>query len=401
MLKQSSVTKNLENFLSNQLPENACAYPFKAQMRMHGTPTTPCCRFHDRFLSDADKDPNNMFADVRAAMMRNEWHEGCFKCKADEESKGHSMRTEADEFFTDFDDEIRLEYLEITVGRLCNLACIGCGFEFSHTWDKDAVALDLPSLFKMEGLKKNQELDLDGVDMAELRHLKYIKVTGGEPFLHRQFLNFVVRLAEAGISEQVEIEIFTNCTWYPKKVDEDALLTFKRVTISTSIDSIGPTNDVVRYPAKWDKIEDTLDKWIEMRNNNEDKVEVMIACTVNVLNAPTLFDFMLWARVEKRVPVMLQTVYEPNYLSILHWPDWFKRGLRFTVEQQWGINTKRFPDSRLNKAYKLLMKLTKTTGANHDDSDEYLAEMQRVFDLRGHTLDDVAKFKRIVDTFKP
>ena len=44
----------------------------------------------------------------------------CYKCKADEETKGHSMRTEANEF-SDFTDSVRLEYLEITVGRHCNL----------------------------------------------------------------------------------------------------------------------------------------------------------------------------------------------------------------------------------------------------------------------------------------
>lgn len=383
------------------LPVNGCAYPFKAQMRMHGTPATPCCRFHDRFLSDADKNPQDLFADVRSAMLRNEWHPGCFKCKADEESKGHSMRTEADEFFDDFTDDMQLQYLELTVGRLCNLACIGCGLEFSHTWDKDSIKLGLPNVDKIDHFKKNGELDLDNIDLESLRHLRFMKVTGGEPFLHKQFLNLIVRLAESGLAENIEIEIFTNCTWYPKKVDEDALLSFKKVIISTSIDAHGRTNDVVRYPAKWKVIENTLDKWINMRNNNEGKVEVLIACTVNVLNAPALFDFMLWARIEKRVPVMLQTVYEPHYLSILHWPDWFKRGLRFTIDQQFGIDTKRFDDKRLNKAYKLLNKLTETKGANHDNSDEYLTEMNRIFDLREHTLDDVPKFKNIIETFKP
>ena len=113
--------------MAKQLPKNACAYPFKAGMIMHGVPTTPCCRFHDRFLEESDKEHVNvygeMFTDIRETMMRNEWHPGCYKCKADEETKGSSMRTEADEFFTDFTDEVRLEYLEITVGRLCNLAC--------------------------------------------------------------------------------------------------------------------------------------------------------------------------------------------------------------------------------------------------------------------------------------
>lgn len=367
---------------------------------MHGTPATPCCRFHDRFLSEADKNPDTMFADIQETMMRDEWHPGCFKCKADEESKGSSMRTEADEFFTDFDDVRRLEYLEITVGRLCNLACISCGLEFSHTWDKDSVALGLPNVDKIDHFKRNQELSLDDLDLADLKDLRFIKVTGGEPFLHRQFLNLIVRLADSGLAENIEIEIFTNCTWYPKKVDEEALLKFKRIIISTSIDAWGDLNDVIRYPAKWDKISETFDRWLEMRNNS-DKVEVGIACTVNVLNAASLYDFMLWARIEKRVPVILQTVYEPNYLSILHWPDWFKRGLKFTIDQQWGIDSERFPDARLNKAYKLLDKLTKTTGANHDNSDEYLAEMQRLFDLRGHSLDNTPKFSNILKTFKP
>jgi organic radical activating enzyme len=385
----------------NKLPANACAYPFKAKMMMHGTPATPCCRFHDRFLSDADKNSDTLFTDIKTSMMRNEWHPGCYKCKSDEEVTGNSMRTEADEFFNNFTDFEQLEYLEITVGRLCNLACIGCGLEFSHKWDEDSIALDLPNLYKLEHYKKHQEMDIDGIDLDNFRHLKFLKVTGGEPFLHRQFLNLIIRLADSGLAKQIEIEIFTNSTWYPKKVDEAALLKFKKVIITASIDAHGKVNDVARYPAKWNLIETTLDKWLAMRNNN-DKVEVMIACTVSVLNAPDLFDFMLWARIEKRVPVILQTVHEPNYLSIQQWPDWFKRGLKYTIDQQFGIDTVRFPDGRLNKAHKLLTKLTNRNSITDTDNSElFLAEMKRLFDRRGHSLNDVQKFKRIVETFKP
>ena len=180
----------------NKLPANACAYPFKAKMMMHGTPATPCCRFHDRFLSDADKNSDTLFTDIKTSMMRNEWHPGCYKCKSDEEVTGNSMRTEADEFFNNFTDFEQLEYLEITVGRLCNLACIGCGLEFSHKWDEDSIALDLPNLYKLEHYKKHQEMDIDGIDLDNFRHLKFLKVTGGEPFLHRQFLNLIIRLAD-------------------------------------------------------------------------------------------------------------------------------------------------------------------------------------------------------------
>ena len=153
----------------NKLPSNACVYPFKAEMLMHGQPATPCCRFHTRFLKGKG------FNEIRETMMRNEWHEGCYKCKSDEEVKGSSMRTEADEFFNDFTDTIRLEYLEITVGRLCNLACLSCGSEFSHTWDKDELALGISNEHHIDKLKEVQEYDLDNIDLDKLKHVKFIK----------------------------------------------------------------------------------------------------------------------------------------------------------------------------------------------------------------------------------
>ena len=69
------------------------------------------------------------FTDVRETMMRGEWHPCCYKCKADEDTKGHQTRTEANESPSDFTDSVRLEYLEITVGRHCNLRCPSCGPE--------------------------------------------------------------------------------------------------------------------------------------------------------------------------------------------------------------------------------------------------------------------------------
>ena len=110
-----------------------------------------CCRFLNRFLdndkreigqqldpkilldlcaSDFIADIHNFdpaFADVRETMMRGEWHPVATNVKQMRNSKGHSMRTEANEFLTDFTDSARLEYLEITVGRHCNLRCPSCG----------------------------------------------------------------------------------------------------------------------------------------------------------------------------------------------------------------------------------------------------------------------------------
>ena len=370
----------------SKLPANACAYPFKGAMLMHGVPATPCCRFHNRFLTDRG------FDEIRETMMRNEWHPGCYKCRADEESKGHSMRTEADEFFDSFDDVVRLEYLEITVGRLCNLACLSCGSDFSHTWDKDELALGISNESKIATLKKEQEYDLDALDLDKLQHVKYIKVTGGEPFLHRQFLRLIVRLADAGLAPQIEIEIFTNCTWYPQKVEYDALLQFKHIKLSPSIDGYGTTNELLRYPSKWDVIESTLDKWIETRHTTG-RLEIAAATTVSVINAPQMWEFTNWARVHKGINVIYQTVYEPHYMSITHWPKWYKDTLAMIVDQQFsGFNPK---GGRFKKAHQLLEKLC-ATPSEQDNSEAYIKELKRVLEHRGQLIDMAPKFASIL-----
>ena len=370
------------------LPSKACAYPFKAAMLAHGMPATPCCRFHERFLSEDDN--NHAFKDIRETMMTGEWHPGCYKCKSDEDTKGHSMRTEADEFFDDFTDSVQLEYLEITVGRLCNLACVGCGPEYSHTWDKDAIAIKLVPQETIDHFVKHREYDLDSLDMGKLSHLNNLKITGGEPFLHQQFLRFIERLVDSGIAENVEIEIFTNCTYWPAKMNLDYLLKFKKLTITTSIDAHGELDDILRYPSDFNKIESILKQWVELRNKY-DKVEVFVACTVGVLNGPNLLEFMKWARLEIKVPVILQTIYEPHWLSITHQTDTFKDNLKALVNEQY----KDAPE-KVMKAHKLLVSLCKHNDAE-DNSEKYVGQMETLFNLRKHSHDYIQGFKNLLN----
>jgi MoaA/NifB/PqqE/SkfB family radical SAM enzyme len=327
-------------------------------------------------------------------MMRNEWHPGCYKCKSDEEVKGSSMRTEADEFFDDFDDVVRLEYLEITVGRLCNLACLSCGSDFSTTWDKDELALGISSPEKISKLKEVQEYDLDNMDLDNLKHIKFIKVTGGEPFLHKQFLNLLTRLADSGLAKQIDIEIFTNCTYYPeKKLELDSLLAFKLIHISPSIDGYGTTNDLLRYPSKWNKIEATLDKWIELKVATG-RLHIATATTVSVINAPQLHEFIHWARIHKGIDVVLQTVFEPHYLSVEHWPNWFKRTLKLTIDQQYtGFNKNA---GKFKASHKLLKQLCETNTTT-DKSVQYVIELKKMLSHRGQDINMAPKFAKILE----
>ena len=261
------------------------------------------------------------------------------------------------------------------------------------------------SAYDIEQLKKIEELDLDSVSPEWFKDLKYIKVTGGEPFLHPQFLRWIVALADSGIAPQVEIEIFTNCTWWPKKADYDALMQFKKITICPSIDSISHINDILRFPSKWDKIESTLDKWCQTREEyGWDKVAITIAATISVINAPYMLEFFLWTQY-KKVNVQFQTVYEPNYMSIIHWPDWFKSKLRFAVDQQFTLmyeepmlsvlkKGNKIRKDKLKELHRLLQKLCEHNGVE-DKSEQYTDTMKKI--LRHREILDLKKMSKFRD----
>ena len=57
-----------------RLPSNACAYPFRAAMLMHGEPATPCCRFHTHFLDNDLREAGEQMAPQDCVrLMRSEF----------------------------------------------------------------------------------------------------------------------------------------------------------------------------------------------------------------------------------------------------------------------------------------------------------------------------------------
>ena len=119
----------------------ACRYPLKAVHIFPNTKDTPCCRFHERHLKAPDeresiKGYRGMFSAIRNDMQRGRQVLGCEKCYEQDNEGIDSMRAESYRLFDN--DDVALECIEISVGRLCNLACISCGIDSSTTWEQDA-----------------------------------------------------------------------------------------------------------------------------------------------------------------------------------------------------------------------------------------------------------------------
>jgi MoaA/NifB/PqqE/SkfB family radical SAM enzyme len=308
----------------------ACRYPLKAVHIFPNTKDTPCCRFHERHLKAPDeresiKGYRGMFSAIRNDMQRGRQVLGCEKCYEQDNEGIDSMRAESYRLFDN--DDVALECIEISVGRLCNLACISCGIDSSTTWEQDAHVWNNKIKIPLE-----TEVHIP-LEKDVYKDLKILKITGGEPFLHIKFLKFLKFLVDNDIAKNVEIEIFTNTTFYPTKLDVRHLLRFKSVTLSCSIDGIGKVNEFLRYPSKWQAIEEIFVKWKTLADENEN-VNINVACTVGWLNVLYVKELLHWVRIHHDTPMILQFIDSPSWLSITCLPIEHKEKLRYALGLQ-------------------------------------------------------------------
>jgi sulfatase maturation enzyme AslB (radical SAM superfamily) len=150
--------------------------------------------------------------------------------------------------------------------------------------------------------------------------------------IHPKFMPMLDFLIEHGLHEQMQIQVFTNASWVPKKRITDRLAQFKNVTISLSIDGVKEVNDYSRYPSKWDIVEESARKWVAMGRDIE-CVNVRIEPTLSIYNALTIVDLIKWwieLSMEVRdkpfheaiyndyledINIILNSIHEPTYLS--------------------------------------------------------------------------------------
>lgn len=364
-----------------------CRYPFKHAQVTPNDPAMPCCRFNHNFLDERDKgditDFDNMFTDIREKMLNNEYVPGCWKCYEDEKNGNFSMRNESFELWDN--DDVEFTGMEIVVGRLCNLRCVTCDSDWSNKWDEDSRAMGMTVRDKYVN-----EYDLDKVDVGIFKNIQFIKVTGGEPFLHRQFLNLIKRLALSGDAEHIDIEIFTNCTFYPAKLDEAALLKFRRVDISLSIDALDDQFEYLRKGADWIRSEQIFVQWLEQHNNANSPINVAVAATVGILNVLYIYDLIHYFRGQHGLNVMLQTVFEPKHLGINAYPDWVKDRIEYMIESQFYQYHKKA--EKFDKYHKKIRGMLKRTGSNQS-VEELRTDIDRLAKLRGDDPD--ATFDRL------
>lgn len=209
---------------------------------------------------------------VREKFDQDMWPNECQRCEQTEAINGTSIRLNAIEF-----DKTQTQSDYLTVGgvldNICNSACLTCNEDLST---------------KIGSLISRQYRIVDNTnrfwDLPQDR-IVHLDLNGGEPSASKNYKQVLANLPPRVTS----VRLNTNCS----TVLEELLPLVERginVTVTVSLDGIGPVHDLVRWPIKWDTFYKNLMTYKSM------PVTLNLWTTVSVLNIDDLDNIISFAQ---------------------------------------------------------------------------------------------------------
>lgn len=310
-----------------------------------------------------------LLKDMRLDMLAGRWHPTCARCRdeyaADLVPRNHRERDlwqaeinlEKAQASTAIDGTVDLEtspirHYELAFGNRCNLKCRSCGPSGSDFWYEDHINLWGNNTFRDAGhtrmIIRNDRgkllLDTDSYDWHDgqrfwqhiennAHNIRHIHMGGsGEPLLIDNHYRLLSLCCDLGISRGITIEYNSNIVKIPSKA-WDMWANFREVRIGASIDAIGPMNEYIRYPAKWNSVEDNLRRFDSSTDIN---FNVWLASTVMIYNVwymPEMLEWVLRSRFDRiawtpGVPlIFFHPLSKPSFLSARMLPQKIKKAV--------------------------------------------------------------------------
>lgn len=199
-----------------------------------------------QFDTLADMDSSVWLRKVKEKFDQDLWPNECQRCEQTEAINGTSIRLNAIEF-----DQQQTQSDYLTVGgvldNVCNSACLTCNEDHST---------------KIGSLISRQYKIVDNTnrfwDLPQDR-IVHLDINGGEPSASKNYKQVLANLPRTVKSVRVN----TNGSLFIDELDA-VLARGIEITVTVSLDGIGPTHDYIRWPIKWDKVYENLMKYKTM-----------------------------------------------------------------------------------------------------------------------------------------
>ena len=265
-----------------------------------------------------------MYVELRRSMLAGEKNPMCKLCW-DEESLGlTSKRQHQQQPYEELVNQIikspdrsgvidtkeyPLNYLDLRLGNLCNLKCRTCGPADSSLWIEDMYdagatefrVQNMPNVYQIE--KKDNVYKIKGDDFQYYTSEKFgnnlksvlptinrIYFTGGEPLINKKHYEILDYCIENNLAKNITLEYNTNGTTLNKNLLAQ-WKNFAQIIICFSIDGIGEVAHYVRYPSKWEVVEQNMR---DVDNSDLTNIQCTTNFTLNILNVKHFLEVLEW-----------------------------------------------------------------------------------------------------------
>ena len=292
------------------------------------------------------------FRKARLEVLDGKKPQACMRCYSEEAKGMGSKRTKEISNYPDYTvgvardatdsdgymKDIQLDFVELRLGNVCNVACRTCNPASSSKWRNDYDKLQSSTTFKltsydtMEGFRWPEREEFWEDLLQHCDRVKVFYINGGEPTLIKQHFKFLERLVDMG---KTDIKLWYNINM--TNMNEDIISLWRKfdhIKISCSIDDLELRNEYIRHPTKWT---DVMRNFMRLK---EEDFEIDVTQTVSWMNYSTLVDFYNYFHHEHGVWVHHNYVYDPDILSPAVLPKEMRDEIHKTFEgvfEDWKI----------------------------------------------------------------
>lgn len=289
----------------------------------------PCCKYSN-MLADNLNDylSSDELSDLKNKFLAGEKPAGCSRCWSDE-SAGLPSKRQLDQQYLFKDVPIDLtsfKVLSLAFGNSCNLACATCNSYSSSAWIREEKKAPgkFPTIKIHEHRRFYQDSEfINGIKQIST-NLIHVEFPGGEPFLagideHLDFLDYLLDKNSANIS----LHYMTNATIFPSIEFWSRWRNFKEVDIQLSIDGTREQYEYIRWPAKWNAVNDVINAYVN-KQQTVPNLKLSISHTVSIFNVYYLPEFFKWCLKNKLGKPYIGLVNDPVAYNIRSLPSVIK-----------------------------------------------------------------------------
>lgn len=238
--------------------------------------------------------------EIREKLLADEWHPACKLCEDATKGNYPSMMSGWNKTLEEFEPQYKskidlqnLREMSITLDSICNSRCMTCGPGASSQWMHEVIELDKTQELKAivtTGYGEELEFGKENVDefIEKCSNVRYLTLYGGEPTVSPNYEYLVDNLIESGRSKNINLSTTSNLTNISNKLI-DKWKEFQSTHITLSIDGVGKTNEYIRYPFRWDKIDKNLNQILQRLQPTEN-VSIGLSTTVSLFNIVDCID---------------------------------------------------------------------------------------------------------------